>query len=382
MTTTSVTVSARERWRRSRAVVIIAALVVAAGIVLAVAQGQYGRGFLDPTSTQPSGSRALARLLDAAGVTVHDLDRDAEARSLADARGGAATILVTEPDLLDADRLGALVDTGADVVLVAATSAVDHLDADLVAADIGTEVVAPECDLPAAQRAEQARAGGVGYRLAGASDDAVLCYPVDDASALAVVTAPTGSTVTLLGSTDVLTNRRLDEDGNAALAMNLLGSHPDLVWFQPRVAATGDTPAAALLPDWVRPVLGLLAVAAVLAAVWRGRRLGRLVVEPLPVAVRASETAEGRGRLYRHGRDRAHSAAVLREASIDRLRARLGLPGAAPVGDVAAVVAARLGRPGAEVTTILAGPPPDDDGALVGLAHDLDTLEAQTHRLR
>src|SRR5690606_8414872 len=135
----------------------------------------------------------------------------------------------------------------------------------------------------------------------------------------------------------------LAEDGNAALAMNLLGANPELVWFQPRVTAGGDTAAADLLPEGLWPVLGLLAVAAVLAVVWRGRRMGRLVSEPLPVVVRASETAEGRGRLYRHGRDRAHSADIMRQAAIDRLRHRLGLPRSTPDHEVAAIVADHLG---------------------------------------
>ena len=44
---------------------------------------------------------------------------------------------------------------------------------------------------------------------------------------------------------------------------------------------------------------------------WRGRRLGPLVVEPLPVVVKAVESTQGRGRLYRRVRDRAHAAGIL-----------------------------------------------------------------------
>lgn len=375
--TTSTAPSARERWRGSRVVVAIAALVIVTGIGLAWAQSQYGRGLLDPTSVQPGGSRALATLLDDAGVTVHDVDRDAEAHTLADSTAGGATILVTEPDAVSAQRLATLLDTGADLVLVGATTAVEHLDVDVEVTDVGTAVTPPECDLAAASSAGDARIGGVGYHATGSPVDAVFCYPAGDASALGVVTVESGASVTLLGSSDILTNRRLDEDGNAALAMNLLGEHPDLIWFQPRIAATGETPAASLLPGWVQPVLGLLAVAALLAAVWRGRRMGRLVTEPLPVVVRASETAEGRGRLYRYGRDRAHSAAVLRDATTGRLRDRFGLPRSAPVDDVAVTAASRLGRSADDLRSVLAGPPPESDAALVGLVRDLDTLEAQ-----
>ena len=55
------------------------------------------------------------------------------------------------------------------------------------------------------------------------------------------------------------------------------------------------------------------------------RRLGRLVREPLPVVVRAVETTERRGRLYRRAGDRARAAAVLRLAPADRLARRLAV---------------------------------------------------------
>lgn len=373
MTTTSVTPTARERWSRSRVVVAIGALVVLVAVVLAFAQSQYGRGYLDPTSVQPSGSRALAELLRDAGVDVHDDVR--EDAAVLERAGRGTTVLVTEPDLLTPDRFQALLDTGADLVLAAATT-VERLPTDLVPMEVGSGVVDPDCPLPEATRAGPVTAGGVGYT---GTDAEALCYPTDDAFAVAVLTLDSGATVTLLGAADVLTNWHLDEEGNAALAMNLLGRHRELVWFQPRFTASGDTAPVDLLPDWVRPVLAMLGVAVLVAAVWRGRRMGRLVTEPLPVVVRASETAEGRGRLYRHGRDRAHSASVLRGAAADRLRARLGLPGTTPVDDVTLLVARHLDRSEGDVRALLDGDPPADDAALIALADDLDTLEAQVH---
>ena len=73
-------------------------------------------------------------------------------------------------------------------------------------------------------------------------------------------------------------------------------------------------------------------IAVVLAAVWRMRRLGPLVAEPLPVVVRASETVEGHGRLYRSRRSRDRAAAVLRDAARHRISARLALPATADAG--------------------------------------------------
>jgi hypothetical protein len=136
-------------------------------------------------------------------------------------------------------------------------------------------------------------------------------------------------------------------------------------------------PLTELLPGWVVPVAWQLGIAAVLAALWRARRLGRVVTEPLPVVVRSAEATEGRARLYRRGRARDHAAAALREAATGRLRSRLGLPPDAVPAAVADAVAARTARPAAEVAGALAGPAPPGDAALVRLADTLDTLEQE-----
>ncbi|GDY74619.1 hypothetical protein SAV31267_041040 [Streptomyces avermitilis] len=74
-----------------------------------------------------------------------------------------------------------------------------------------------------------------------------------------------------------------------------------------------------LLPSgWLWGTLQLF-IAAALAALWRARRLGPLVPERLPVAIRASETVEGRARLYRKANARDRAAAALRSTTRTRL---------------------------------------------------------------
>ena len=63
----------------------------------------------------------------------------------------------------------------------------------------------------------------------------------------------------------------------------------------------------------------LLLLVFLAAAFWRGRRLGPLVVENLPVVVRASETMEGRARLYQKSSARLHALDALRIGAIQRL---------------------------------------------------------------
>ena len=50
------------------------------------------------------------------------------------------------------------------------------------------------------------------------------------------------NTVTVVGAADFMTNSGLLHEGNAALAMNLAGAHPRLVWYAPqhlKVSGTG-----------------------------------------------------------------------------------------------------------------------------------------------
>ena len=59
-----------------------------------------------------------------------------------------------------------------------------------------------------------------------------------------------------------------------------------------------------------------------------------------------------------------------------RFEHRLGLPRGTAVESVAAAVAPIAGRSVGDVTAVLAGPAPVDDGALIHLAQELDELEA------
>ena len=113
--------------------------------------------------------------------------------------------------------------------------------------------------------------------------------------------------------------------------------------------------------------------------VWRGRRFGPLVAENLPVTVRASETMEGRARLYARSRDAVHAADALRIGAIGRLARDLGLGPAASAGDVADAAADRIGAPRAAVRGILIDSLPRTDAELVAVSDRLRDLEAAVH---
>ncbi len=253
--------------------------------------------------------------------------------------------------------------------------------------------VRPGCTLAAATAAGDAAMGGVLMRVrdtatgsaAGAPSGTATgpgagqCYRVDGHASLVRYLAG-GRTVTLLGTGVPLTNAALAHRGNAALALNLLRGSPRIVWLVPRPPAVGPAGQKSLfqeIPGAAYLVAAQLFIAAALAALWRTRRLGPLVAEPLPVVVRASETVEGHGRLYRSRRSRDRVSQVLRDAARHRITARLALPGDADADAVCAAVAALTGRDPGAVRAILYGPAPRDDAALVALGQDIDALEGE-----
>ncbi|MFD4586653.1 DUF4350 domain-containing protein [Streptomyces sp. NPDC058434] len=392
--TTAASPTTLQIWTRSRGILLVLVILIVAGFVIAVIRSSNGHGRLDPRSTDPSGSRAVAELLKDRGVTTRVVTTLDEATA---AMGRDTTLLVAGPDLLNnrqQDVLrAAMTSSGGRSVLVAPGPASVGTLAPGTSADTPAPVSArePQCSFPAARRAGSADLGGERYTTDNTlgSDS---CYLTDGLPTLLRIDDPgTGDTV-LLGAPDILYNDHIDKEGNASLALQLLGSHPHLVWYLPSLSdgsaaeddgtggrGEGETGIGRLIPSgWLWGTLQL-AVAAVLAAVWRARRLGPLVSERLPVAVRASETTEGRARLYRKANARDRAASALRQAARIRLAPLLGVTVADAHSPEALLpaVSAHLRDGDRDLRTLLFGPAPADDAALIRLADQLDALERE-----
>lgn len=371
--------------------------VVALGIVLlallAVA-AQRPVAPLDPGGTGPEGARALAEVLRAQGVEV-DVVRSISGLEGA-APDGRTTVLVADPTNLGpgaARRLSGAARSAGRLVLVGPrTEQLDRLEVPLAAYPGGADDVPARCDSPIVRDDDEVSGTDTRFVPEPAARGATSCFPLpgDDgepdpeASGVALVDLPASAahpSTLVVGFGAAWTNENVTTGSHAGLAVRALGSLPRVVWYQPGTSdltAPGpgeDGGFSDVWPVWTGPVIALLGIAVVLLAAARGRRLGRLVREPLPVVVRAVETTESRGRLYRRSGDRSRAAAVLRLATRERLGRRLAVPVAAGDAVLVDAVARATGVDPLNVARALSGPLPTDDTALIQLAQQLTDLE-------
>ena len=364
------------RWRGLRWVVLAVVVIVAVAAVGAYFTAPRAGGWMDSDSTASDGAHALVTLLRDEGVTV------VEATDLAtverEARADTLLIAPQTYHLYGAELLRRLDTLPGDRLLVEPSNAtLEQLAPEVIGGEF-TEFggLRPDCELRAATQAGTVRFDGAATFDAAGAVPVTRCYD----GALARYSAG-DRTVTTVGSAHFMTNAGLLQEGNAALAMNLAGDRSRVIWYAPQVPQVeqtgGDARLFDLVPKQVSWLVWQLVLVVVLLALWKVRRIGPLVAERLPVVVRASETVEGRGRMYRSHQARDRAGDALRAATLQRMLPRLGLgPSAAPP-EVAQAVNQRCGLDPQQVAHSLYGPPPATDADLVSLARALDDIERQ-----
>ncbi|HMC70147.1 MAG TPA: DUF4350 domain-containing protein, partial [Mycobacteriales bacterium] len=321
------------------------------------------------TLVDPTSDSALLNLLGQQGVRYYPVSTALEAVSYSDATLDT-TLVISEDERLGADGLAELHKVGFGRVVILDNDAAT-ISSYLLGASVGTytddvtTLVQPSCTIQ-----DPIAAGGVDLHSAsatfavGGTDEVAGCYPVNGAPTL-IYQNYGGADAYAVGSTTFFENDELASAGNAALALRLFGARSKLLWLAPNFVPDpslqncsgndcgsgqnnpGPVPTAtitvggggggssasrptltSLMPSWIWWALLQLLVAVLLIAYWRGRRLGAVVTEQLPVTVRAAETVEGHARLYRRANAHGRAAELLRKATASRLAGYFGVPAA------------------------------------------------------
>lgn len=347
--------SALRRWQFWLLLVVVGVLFAVVVQLLSVEdQERYGL-----SNTDLDGYAALASVLRDQGVEIHPAATAETARGLLDDLPEAAVVIHEDRWEASPALVEELSTEDRHRVWIAPTYATreEAFDGLAVAGQVprSSTTDLPEvldagehCPVHAAVQAETIRTPGQLYD----TDAGCFLGRTDPDITSGRVLAATDAGL-VFGAPDAFSNRHITTEGNAALALGLFGEQADLIWYMPSgVDSLGSDEWASpwdFMPDWVGLLTWWLLLCAALLMFVAGRRHGPVVVEPLPVEVPASESAEGRGRLYQQADASVEAARTLRSAHLLRLARLLRLGPGTPEQQVIGSVAAQTGRAEPEI---------------------------------
>lgn len=364
------------------AVAGVALVILAILTMVLTGSGQPTGASLSPKDAGPTGSKALAEVLKNQGVSVTSATSMSQTRDAISDPSATTIFVIDDYGYLDTSALHELTELSSRLIIMTPTfDQLDEVAPEVALAGNVDGILDADCVLPVVQRAESVTGNGSGFRVIDSDADATECFGSGDDVYSLIHVRHDDTSVSVIGARDAFSNEFVQFHGNAAFVLGLLGETPNLVWLLPTIdeASPADGQSVAdLTPLWVSSVMMLLALTAIAAGFWRGRRFGPLVVEALPVTVRASETMHGRARLYQKASDHLHTLDALRMGTIDRLGVLCGLPTVASVDDVIRAVASATRQPHPEIAHLVRDAAPTSEAELIALSDALLTLEATT----
>lgn len=370
--------------RTSRGPIALGVVLFVALVLIGVSSTGSGAA-LDPEGFGPKGAHAVAQVLREHGVGVEVVRRNRDLEDALLAAGSEpTTVVIGDPGFI----VGSAADALAQIVQRA-----DHLIVLIPTEDLLTSIGVEATLQPDSAELDgipaQCRSRSVGFTdqlasvvspaLRATGVGATSCFPLGggDHAWLELPARGTSPPTVVVGASGLFSNRFVSEAANAGVALRSLGQHPHLLWFAPDATNLPPDASAEAESNWPAflPHAGLLGAAALLALAFaQGRRLGRLVPEPLPVVVQAAETTRSRARLYQRTGARERAAKALRAGTVRRLRRRLGTGSADETGLVE-LVAQVTGSEAPTIHELLHGATPTSDSALADLARQLADLE-------
>lgn len=350
--------------------------VVGVLVVVALIAGSPSKqgGYLDPEGTGPTGLKALRTLLTSFGARVdvaYDPAPDAD-------------VMLMAADLIADEDLPLVEDWVADGGILVITDPWSAMTPAVLSSTFfpGSEntgtVSVGRCDIGAlgSLRTLEFEHEPAMFTV-GDGDRSCFGDGVD--AHVVMKSAGAGAIVSVAGP-DAFVNMNLGKGDNAGLAVALMApqSGTRVVILERGANSPGGDPSLAdAIPGGVQLAIVQLFVAFVFFAWFRGRRLGKPIVEHQPVQIEGSELVIAVGGLYRRSKNPAAAARVLRSDLRRRLASRLGLPVQGDPQVIVDAVATRTTLESERVMAAVGETPILDDAQLIDLARNIDSIQKE-----
>ena len=332
----------------------------------------------DPNSTAPDGTKAAFLTLQQLGMNVSTGPKIT-----------GNTIIVFRDDFTEKqlDDLAEWVRTGGTLILTdPGSSLASGKFADAPAA-INNRLT-PKCSAPWARGVTSVDISGTtSPSLLEATDGSTGCFPAGTNGFLAVQSDNELGTVVEVFTPEIFTNAEIGKADNAVLLANLVdarkGSSVSIMTADTSAAPeSGNQGLLSLVPSSLEQALIQLMIAVLVLALWKGRRLGRLVTEPQPVELPASSLVLAVGELLQQAGQANGAGKVLRRDLRRRLAQLIGVSSEVPPGVLAQIVSRRTGIDERRLAQALIDAPIGSGESLLALAQTIEDVHREVANAR
>jgi len=347
-------------------------VVVVIGLAAVGRSGSRSAEPLAPDSTSSSGLRGLVLLAESFGADVDVIDgapsADRDVAFMAADRYGRTDT----SDMRRWVRNGGIL-----VVADSQSSFVPKLGGPLGSGLVqDSNVEAGDCTIRALSKATRVSVDSAfAYRPPSGS---TRCFTVGG-DALIVASPEGNGTIVAVGGSSMFENGNLDEADNAVVAVSLLAPKQgtNVAFVRGPSIGAGDETLWSLIRPGIRYGFLQIGIAFLLFAIWRGRRLGRPVLEIPRIEIEGSELITAVGHLLERTNSPTYAASVLRADTRQEIARRVGGARADDPEGLALVLGERMGADRDRVRALLIDTPVRDENELVALAQQLYSLRQE-----
>lgn len=336
---------------------LISTILVIIFINIFLPQDSDGR-FLSAHSSKPNGANALTTILTNHGVELFEVTAQDQLAKIP----SQSTVVIVNPDQISEKDIATLQESGAQILLLvhqygyflpnwginAITISANDSSKNLQTPDIDTkdlsttktknspfespqntyfkqhqngETLFAKCDFSPATIAQ--KIAPIEYLFQDYENSKNTCFWKTNNStsnsrvSAALINAPENPRIFAFSAPIIFSNTFLKTEGNAAFALNFLGKYQQIYWIENYHTphpnqGNADFLENASIPAWIS-ISGIsLSFIGIWWLLYRARRFGKLVAEPMPVVVPSSESDFGRAQLYAQSKDYPYLARVLR----------------------------------------------------------------------